>query len=137
MLMKMESMKPRILEPNLFELRGYDMRIIYSTGSRISRFSYCDRDQVFDFSGSEIRVDVGGLGRIITVTLPAAQVREGTESLSLLLPIVYLPSETEEIAIKTKAIFSKRISKTAVLIPGQLQTYDTFALYGTAQWVGY
>jgi hypothetical protein len=135
-MLKMEAMKPRILEPNLFELRGYDMQITYATGSQTHKFSYCDRDQIFEFSGSEIRVEVAGPGRMVTVMLKANSLYEGNESLSLLLPIVYLPSEVEEIPIKTKAILSKRISKTAVLIPGQLQTYDTFGLYGMAQWIG-
>lgn len=124
------------LEPNLFELQGYDIQITYSTTSFTGapQFSVTDRGESRNFSGSEIQVEDTGVGRIVTVMLKTNQADEGFESLSLLVPTVELPPESLEAAIQTLAILSRRLVFVAPGA-GQLQTYKTLNLSGTAQLV--
>ena len=59
------------LQPNLFELQGYDIQITYSTTSITGQpqFSYSDRVESRTFSGNEIVVENTGLGRMVHGTV--------------------------------------------------------------------
>ena len=125
------------LEPNLFELQGYNTRISYSASSitGVPQFSYSDRDQNSTFSGEEILSEETGLGRSVTVLLENGAADKPIESLTLLLPTVQLDQESRELPIQTKAILSRRAVFVNRTTPAQLQIYDTLNLYGTARQV--
>ncbi len=125
------------LEPNLFELQGYDAQIVYSTSSikGIPQLSYFTRDQERTFSGEDIQSEETGFGRSVTVLLQNGAADEPIESLTLLLPIVQLSSQVRELPIQTLAILSRRAVFVNPNAPLQLQTYDTLSLSGTAKLV--
>ncbi|WP_421659224.1 hypothetical protein [Leptothermofonsia sp. ETS-13] len=122
------------LEPNLFELQGYDTQISFSASSiaGVPQFSYSDRVQTRTFSGDEILQEETGLGRMVTVQLQNKDADQGFETVTLLLPKVQLAADMNEVAIQTLAILNKRVEFVA---PGaqQLQTYNPIFLSGTAK----
>lgn len=126
------------LQPNLFELQGYDVQITYSTTSitGVPQFNYSRGDQNRSFSGSEIQAAETGFGQSVTVVLQNNQADEGVETLTLLLPTVQL-SSSREIPIQTLAILSRTFIFVNPSAPAQLQTYSTLSLSGTAQLVDF
>ncbi|MUH00733.1 hypothetical protein F7734_54085 [Scytonema sp. UIC 10036] len=123
------------LEPNLFELQGYDIQITYSTSSFTGEpiFTFTSQNEHLNFSGSEIQVEDTKLSRIVTVMLKNNLVDEGFESLTLLLPVVFLSEESRTSTIQTEVIFSKKPGFVVPTRTGQLQTYQTVSVFGTAQ----
>ncbi|NJR41115.1 MAG: hypothetical protein HC781_22580 [Leptolyngbyaceae cyanobacterium CSU_1_4] len=125
------------LQPNLFELQGYDIQITYSTTSITGQplFNYSDRVESLTFSGNEIVVEDTGLGQIVTVQLKSNRADEGIESITLLIPIIQM-AEAQSIMIQTLAVLSKQ---AVFVAPGarQLQTYHPIYLSGTAQAVAF
>jgi hypothetical protein len=123
------------LEPNFFELQGCNTWITYSTTSQmgVPHFSYSQPDQYRTFSGSDLQLEDTEMGRMVTVLLKDNQDREGFESLSLLLPTVYLVSQSQSFPIQTLAISRRRSPYVNLAIPTQIQTYDVLHLFGTAK----
>lgn len=126
------------LQPNLFELQGYDIQITYSTTSITGQpqFSYSDRVESRTFSGDEIVVEDTGLGKIVTVQLKSNQADEGLESITLLIPVIQMAADAQSVAIQTLAVLSKQ---AVFVAPGtrQLQSYNPVYLSGTAQLVAF
>jgi hypothetical protein len=128
-------------EPNLFELRGDDMEITYSTSSLAGppQLSYrgpgCSTDQRLDriFSGDEIRLQEHEIGRLVSVTLET--VLDGNRlTLTLLVPTFRL--EGTESRCSTVAILTTHRSSIAPqTLTGQLQTFLARGLNGTARHV--
>lgn len=124
------------LEPNLFELQGYDsLQITYSTTSITGQPQLnvtIPGQSSRNFTGSEIQVEDTGVGRIVTVMLRTNQADEGFESLTLLLPSVQMASQSDVVPLQTLVILSRRFVFVA---PGtrQLQTYNPVSLAGTAR----
>ncbi|WP_017314329.1 hypothetical protein [Mastigocladopsis repens] len=130
------------LEPNQFDLQGDNTQLSYSTTSITGepQFNFTYQGETRTFSGSEIRVeDTGvenGIGRIVTVMLENNEGDQGYQSLSLLLPVVQLSSESVNVPIQTIAILSQTFIR---VVPGarQLQTYNVLNLSGTAELVDF
>jgi hypothetical protein len=126
----MTSMKnePGFQAPNLFELQGYNFQLTYATSSFTGepRLSYITPTENREFSGDEISMESTGLGEIVTVKLKANLADEGTETLTLLVPVVLLTADVQSVAVQTLVIFS---SLPGFVIPqaGQSQRYIRFA----------
>lgn len=125
------------LEPNLFELQGYDTQITYSTSSTqgVPQLTYRGRGQELTFSGSDIQSESTGLGRSVTVVLENGATDLPVESLTLLLPFAQVSSSVKQLPIQTLAIFSRTALFVIPTDPTQFQTYNTISLYGTAKLV--
>jgi hypothetical protein len=118
----MATVQP-IVQPNLFELEGYNTQITYSTTSSIAgvpQLSYKNRGQTLNFRGDDIRIEQTQLGQMVTVNLSEKPASEVLETLTLLIPIVNLPSTSPERAVQTTAIFSQIVKG----IKAQVQTYS-------------
>ena len=125
------------IEPNKFELQGYDIQITYSTTSfaGVPQFTFSGRGRELTFSGSDIKSEETGFGRSVTVLLENGAADAPVESLTVLLPFVQLSSSVNELPIQTVAIFSRTALFVIPTNPAQLQTYDTVNLSGTAKLV--
>lgn len=128
------------LAPNLFELRGKDTQITYSTSSIVGvpQFNYQTSSLNLNFSDTDIRAQDTEIGREITVTLEQTPDLQ-TITLTLLIPTINLSPEGRENPIETVAIITA--APTSIggsnLIDGQLQIYDTLALQGIARLVDF
>ncbi|KST68030.1 hypothetical protein [Mastigocoleus testarum] len=124
-----------ILQPNLFELTGYNTKISYSATSiaGVPLLTYSQNDKTLSFKGEEIRSEETNLGQSVTVTLKSNLADEGFESLTLLLPTINLPEKSLTSSITTLAILSQRPGFIPTNTTGQLQQYQSIFLYGTAQ----
>ncbi len=128
-------------EPNLFELQGVDTDITYSTSSFAGppQLSYrgpgltAGQQLERSFSGDEIRVREHEIGRLVTVTLEAIP---DADTLTLTLPIPAFRLDGNEDPCSTVAILTTRRGSIAPqTLTGQLQTFRTLALNGTARHV--
>jgi hypothetical protein len=134
----MTSVSPVLVQPNQFQLGGYDTVIDYSTTSvaGVPQLTYKTRSQTLNFRGEQIRTERTSLGQMVTVTLRGdPQAVGAVESLSLLIPTVTLSDETTEGPIQTVAILSLRSPQFKV--PGQSQSYMMLYLSGTASQVDF
>lgn len=124
-----------ILQPNLFELTGYNTQISYSATSiaGVPLLTYSQNGQTLSFRGEEIRSEQTSLGQSVTVMLKNNLADEGFESLTLLLPTINLSEESLKSSITTWAILSQRPGFIAPNTIGQLQQYQPLFLSGTAQ----
>lgn len=127
------------MQPNLFELQGYDTQITYSTTSitGVPQLSYVRGEISRTFSGDEIQLAEAGFGQSVTDLLQNGAADEPIESLTALLPIVQLSPQLQPLSIQTVAILSRRTVFVNPATLAQLQTYDSFSLYGTAQLVNF
>lgn len=134
-----ETASPNILQPNLFELQGYDTQITYSSTSitGVPQFSYLRGEISRTFSGEEIQLAENQFGQSVTVLLQNGAADEPIESLTVLLPVVQLSPESRQLSIQTIGILSRRAVFVNPTTPGQLQSYDTLNLFGTAQLVNF
>lgn len=89
------------------------------------------------FSGDEIQLVEAGFGQSVTVLLQNGAANEPIESLTVLLPIVQLSADLRSLSIQTVGILSRGSVFVNPATPGQLQTYCTISLYGTAQLVSF
>lgn len=124
-----------IVQPNLFELEGYNTQITFSTTSilGVPQLSYTNRDKTLNFRGEDILFEETQLGQMVTVDLSDNPASEILEKLTLLIPIVNLPSTSPTQVIQTTAIFNQIVKS----IEPQVQTYMTLCLAGTAQQVAF
>lgn len=124
-----------ITAPNLYELACANDLVTYSTSSidGSPRFSFQDGDRSFSASGPEIVTRPTDLGTEVTVTLDTIP-DDRTVTLTLLIPGVNLGDGTEA-SIDTVLI--ETTNHTSIggphLVDGQLQTYRTTRLHGTAR----
>ncbi|BDI19899.1 hypothetical protein ANSO36C_57010 [Nostoc cf. commune SO-36] len=123
--------------PNLYQFKGKNISITYSTTSFIGQplLTYQDNQQTLSFRGNkEIRSVETEIGTLVTVTIHKT-VDTGSTSFTLILPRVKL-TPGNEVKIVTKGI-----TTTNTVIPkfnqGQTQTYKTIHLTGTAQAVAF
>lgn len=130
----MATVKP-IVQPNLFELEGYNTQITYSTTSilGVPQLSYTNRGKTLNFRGDEILIEKTQLGQMVTVDLSDNPASEIIEKLTLLIPIVNLPPTAPERAIQTTAIFNQIVKG----IKPQVQTYMALCLAGMAKQVDF
>ncbi|GAB1543705.1 hypothetical protein NUACC21_63810 [Scytonema sp. NUACC21] len=129
------------IEPNDFELQGKDTRINYSTTSFTGepRLNYQTQNTNRQFTGEEINTLETNIGKLVTV-LVEPDADTGKEVwLALLLPTINLPSSLEN-PIQTQAILTTK--RTPVrggppILEGQLETYKTLSLKGTARSINF
>jgi hypothetical protein len=124
-----------IVQPNLFELQGYNTEINFSTTSilGVPQLTYTNRGQTSNFRGDDLQIEQTQLGQMVTVDLTENPASEILETLTLLVPIVNLPSTLPERAIQTTAIFSQIAKSTKA----QVQTYMPLCLSGVARQVAF
>jgi hypothetical protein len=124
-----------IVQPNLFELQGYNTEINYSTTSilGVPQLTYTYRGKTFNFRGDDLQIEQTQLGQMVTVDLTENPASEILETLTLLIPIVNLPSATPEREIQTTAILSQIAKSTKA----QVQTYLPLCLAGAAKQVAF
>lgn len=121
---------------NTFELQGDGVRITYSAtsinGEPELRYQALQRQRIF--RGSEIRSTETEIGQLLTVTLEQVPDLRKT-TLTLLLPIVNLRDSNAQRPVQTSAI--ETAQRTSIggpdLVDGQVQTYRTLRLRGTAR----
>ena len=120
--------------PNLFTLTGHHLSITLAlTGiDGQPRFTYHDTQRALNFAGDEITVEDTALGRQATVTI-VRTVDVGNTTFTLLLPLVNLISGSH--AITTLGITAIHRTSIAGIGHGQLTTYHSTALHGTADQV--
>jgi len=125
--------------PNMYELACADVLVTYSTSSidGTPRFSFQDADDNLSASGPEIGTRPTDLGSEVTVTLDAIP-DDRTVTLTLLIPGVNL-GDASEASVDTVLI--ETTNRTSIggprLLDGQLQTYRTTMLHGTARLVDF
>jgi hypothetical protein len=131
---KMATVQP-IVQPNLLELEGYNTQITYSTTSIVGvpQLSYTNRGKTLNFRGEDIQMEQTQLGQMVTVDISENPASEILEKLTLLIPIVNLPSTAPERDIQTTAIFNQIVKG----IKPQVQTYMTLCLAGLAKQVAF
>jgi len=120
----MSTTQAVLVQPNVFELEGYDTRISYSTTSIVGlpELIYVSRGETLKFRGDQIRVERTSLGQMVSVILNANPQAVGpVESLSLLIPAMNLPADSRHGSIQTVAILSLRLPMAK--IPSQSQLY--------------
>lgn len=120
-------------KPNLFELRGGNTQITYSTSSISGRplLRYKDARHNRNFSGSDIRVQQTEIGRQVTVTVEAVPDLR-TVMVTLLLPGINLTDDNSAPDFQTSAIITTQ--RTTIAGPrnvrGAVQTYRVVSLSG-------
>ena len=125
-------------EPNLFELQGGGVTITWTPAGFTGRpqLTYDDGDQQQTFGPDAVVVSgKSPLGKLVTAELSAVP-DEGTTSLVLVVPQVNMGDKTEQ-RVRTLAVVTT--VRTSIggpaLVTGQLQTYKTVRLSGTAKQV--
>ena len=128
-------------QPNQFNLGSDNVSISYATSSiaGVPQFSYQDDNRTVSRSGDEIRTVDTEIGRLVTVDIE--QVPDAFDlSLTLLVPIINLREEFGEASIQTVAVLTTDRSSAFTGpggVEGQVQSYETLALAGTAQRVAF
>ncbi|HEX8156469.1 MAG TPA: hypothetical protein VF526_03690 [Solirubrobacteraceae bacterium] len=123
-----------VVAANLFELRGPDTQITFSTTSFGGgpQFSYSGPKGKHRFSGDEIDTQSTALGTEVTVTLESIPDLH-TITLTVVLPHVE-QKPGEEHRFKTIGIFTTNHT-TIAGPPPVAQSYETIALRGVAKFV--
>ncbi|BCL39204.1 hypothetical protein [Nostoc sp. MS1] len=120
--------------PNLYELNGSGIKIIYSTSSfdGSPRFTYQDRQQTLQFAGDQIQTVGLSIGTLVTVPIRRT-VDTGSTTFSVLIPSVNL-GETNQAKVVTDGITTtNRFNVIPKYNEGQRQFYQITHLEGTAQ----
>ena len=123
--------------PNLYQLHGRHLNIIYATSGIDGKphFSYHDTHHTLQFSGDQIRTVDTEIGTLVTVTIQLT-VDSGSTTFSLLLPSVNLNQPHTVAHIKTEGITTlHKFSLIPALNQGQTELYTVAKLTGTAQFV--
>ena len=124
--------------PNLYQLSGKHLHVTYTTTGIDGHptLGYQDAHQGKSFRGDEIRAVGCDLGTLVSVTLNMTP-DAGSTSFSLFVPHMRIPQGTSA-PVHTDGITTvHRTSFAPQLIQGQLDTYSTMALQGTAQAVAF
>ncbi|MFN6482951.1 MULTISPECIES: hypothetical protein [unclassified Nostoc] len=125
--------------PNLYQFRGKNISITYSTTSIDGkpRLTYKDQQQILNFEGDkQIRSVETEIGTLVTVTIRKTVDTDNTV-FTLILPRINL-GKSNSVPVETKGI---RTTNLFSVIPkfnqGQRQTYTTIHLTGIAQAVAF
>jgi hypothetical protein len=131
------DMTPAKTAPNLFELRGKDVQIVYSTSSVTGKplLQYRGRPRDKSFAGQDIRTEQTEIGTLVTVTLEQVpDLRSVT--LTFVLPAINGEgSAAAAISFKTNALLTTHRTSIGgpALVKGPLQTYQAVPLDGKAR----
>jgi len=123
-------------QTNLFDLHNATLKISYSSSSLNGQpqLSYQKGATTMNFHGNQLRQKSTEIGTLISVTLKNVPDLHSIV-LSLLLPQVNIPTGQSQVQVSIKAI--ETTIRTSIagpnLVKGQVQTYKTYTLKGTAQ----
>lgn len=128
-----------VQRPNEFELEGKDTHILYSILNGVSQLDYRTQNIKQHFSGEQIQTldtDIGTLLTVIISKPPNPNIGGNIVKLSFLLPIINLAIGKKETSLLTEAILTTQKTSGFTRTPlfGQLQSYQTLALRGTARY---
>lgn len=126
--------KKAAVQPNLFELSGKDIKVTYSLSSFQGKpqLHLEANGNTRDFSGKDIRTQDTEIGTLVTVTLSIVPRR--SESLfSLMLPHFGSMGNSMSQSMKTFAVLTQKANGPKG--SGQLESYQTVPLSGTAKFV--
>lgn len=126
-------------QPNLFELAGEYTQITYSTTSITGQpqFNYQDQQRDVNVAGDDIRSLETEIGTLVTVTLEVIPDLH-TLTVTLLVPQINLDVGNEGPLSTLTVLTTHRTSIGGPgLVEGQLQTYESVALEGTARLVAF
>ncbi|MEH2254531.1 hypothetical protein [Nostoc sp.] len=129
-----------VQRPNEFELKGEGTEIKYSILNGAPQLDYRTQNISLHFSGNQIQTldtDIGTLLTVIISKPPNPNFGGNIVRLSLLLPIINLVIGNREIPVQTEAILTTGKTSGSIRTPlfGQLQSYQTLVLKGTARYV--
>ncbi|MFO0937163.1 MAG: hypothetical protein U0798_11690 [Gemmataceae bacterium] len=125
------------LSPNYFQLHGHGLRVTYSTTGFAGQptFSYQDAVGAHTFTGSQIDTVKTPIGDLVTVVIRLTP-DAGSTSFSILIPAIILGSTHESSPVRTEGITTlHRMSIAPQLLRGQIETYHTVTLNGSAHFV--
>jgi hypothetical protein len=127
---------PTPAPPNLFNLEGDGATISFATSSiaGVPQFSYRDSEHNVSKSGTDIRTLETEIGTLVTIDL--AQIPDlQTIKVTLVVPTVNLrpPATTSDVQTIAILTTSRTTAAGPQLIAGQLETYRTLYLRGTAR----
>ncbi len=130
-------MQPTVT-PNLYQLSSKHLQVTYTTTGLDGRptLTYQDAHQGKSFKGDEIRAVECDLGTLVSVTL-LITVDRGSTSFSLVIPRMQIPKGTSAPVHTDGVTTVHRLAVATLLTQGQLDTYSTMALQGTAQAVDF
>ena len=123
-----------IKAPNLFTLQGHNTSVTISLSGIDGkpRFTYHDQHQALSFSGDEIEFEECSLGSLVTVPI-VRTVDFGTTLFSVVLPSMNLLSGSNH--VQTIGITALHRTTLGGVGHGQLTTYTTITMHGSAQQV--
>jgi hypothetical protein len=122
------------LSPNLFELRGKQLHVTYSTSGIDGKanFTYQDAHQTLSFRGEEIRAVETEIGTLVSVFI-SRTIDRGSTTFSILIPTINLDA-THTAAVATSGITTiHKFSMIPAFNSGQTELYSTTLLRGTAR----
>jgi hypothetical protein len=125
-------------QPNLYQLQGGDIHIVYSTTGIDGRphFNYQDSRGSLNFDGNDIETVASGLGTLVTVRT-VMTVDTGSTSFTLVIPRVNL-DQTNQAPVRTVGITAlHRFSVIPAFNRGQTDLYTVTELSGTAEAVAF
>jgi hypothetical protein len=123
--------------PNLYELHGNDLSVVYSTSGFDGQPSFAYQDEYVALSrrGDEIRTNDTEVGTLVTITIQNTP-DLGSTSFTLLVPRVNLSGTQRGANISTEGITTRHRSSIAPqLDQGQIDHYRVTHLSGTADFV--
>jgi hypothetical protein len=133
-----EKAMAQIETPNLFQLIGSQIHIMYTTssvaGTPTPTLTYQDPHQAISFHGDQIRTVECDLGTLVSVTLRMT-VDTGSTSLSVFIPRMRIQQGTSAAVHTDCVITMHRFSVIPLFNVGQLDTYTVVPLLGTAEFV--
>jgi hypothetical protein len=135
---KIENDAISVNAPDVFQLRGVGLHIMYATTSfdGTPRFDYQDAAQTLHFVGDEIRTVATEIGTLVTVTI-CTTIDSGSTTFTLLVPTVNL-GPSKESPIDTIGITTiHRFSIVPAFNKGQLELYKVTPLSGTASFINF
>ena len=125
-------------QPNLFNLKSETVTVSYSTTSiaGVPQFSYRDATREVTKSGDAIRRELTEVGTLVTIDLEIIPDLQ-TVSFSLVLPAINLGPNNQPVTLHTISVRTTNHTTLAGPGPiiGQVQTYESLELHGTAQYV--
>ncbi|MBN3896147.1 MAG: hypothetical protein HWQ41_13050 [Nostoc sp. NOS(2021)] len=129
-----------VQRPNEFELQGEGTHIKYSILNGVPQLDYRTQNISEHFSGDQIQtlaIDIGTLLTVIISRPPNPKLGGNIVRLSLLLPIINLVIGNTETSVQTEAILTTEKTSGFIRTPlfGQLQSYQTIVLKGTARYL--
>lgn len=128
-----------VQRPNEFELKGEGTYIKYSILNGVPQLDYRSQNISQHFSGDQIKTLATDIGTLVTVIIsrpPNPDLGGNIVKLSFLLPIINLVIGTRETTVQTEAILTTEKTSGFIRTPlfGQLQSYQTIVLRGTARY---